>query len=96
MWDNRAAQFTENSAHYLAKELICLDALMIGQSNAINSSFASNTGWNGSVNSMKVDYQVCRINRKYLVKHISGPKTLITLRISTLIKWSKSLEEDKC
>jgi len=41
----------------VAKELICLDASMMSQSNAINSSFASNPGWKGSVSSMKVDYQ---------------------------------------
>jgi hypothetical protein len=29
----------------------------MGQSNAINSSFAGNPGWNGSVNSMKVNYR---------------------------------------
>jgi len=40
----------------VARELICLDAFMMGQSNAINSSFAGNLGWNGSVNSVKVDY----------------------------------------
>ena len=40
----------------VAKELICLDAFMMSQSNAINSSFAGNPGWKGSANSMKVDY----------------------------------------
>jgi len=45
----------------VAKELICLGAFMMGQSNAINSSFAGNPGWNGSVNSVKVDYQFLRI-----------------------------------
>jgi hypothetical protein len=40
----------------VARELIYLDAFMMSQSNAINSSFASNPGWNGSVNSVKVDY----------------------------------------
>jgi len=42
----------------VARELICLDALVKGQSNAINSSFASILGWNGSVNSVKVDYPI--------------------------------------
>jgi len=40
----------------LPKELICLYAFMMSQSNAINSSFASDPGWKVSVNSMKVDY----------------------------------------
>jgi hypothetical protein len=40
----------------VAKELICLDVVLMSQSNAINSSFASNPGWKGLANSMKVNY----------------------------------------
>jgi len=46
-----------------AKKLICLDAFMMGQSNAINSSSASNPDWNGSFNSMKVDYPFSGVSR---------------------------------
>lgn len=51
-----------------AKELICLDAVMMNQSNAINSYFASNPGWKGLANSMKEDYQKIYLDNAEFMK----------------------------